>query len=157
LVRKLFSFQGKKRQVRFLSPLEGAELALSALRLLCSPSEEERSDQSGTLPRRAQSIIDVEYRNPLDSTTLARRFNVSREHLSRTFRKETGMTLQSCLTKVRMRAAAELLKQTQLSIQEVAWQCGFKTYSVFYRSFFAYYHASPGAFRAEHPRSTSAR
>ena len=150
LVQKLFSFQGKKRQIRFLSPMDGATLVLSALHMLCSSGKEGASDRSSALIRNVQNILAVEYRQPLNVGILAQRLNVSREHLSRTFSRETGMTLQKCLTHVRMRAAAELLKQPQLTVKEVALQCGYQEYSVFYRNFSSFFHLSPEAFRAGH-------
>ena len=82
-----------------------------------------------------QTVIAAETAERLDAESLARRFRISREHLSRTFREQTGSTLHDYVTRIRLRMAVDLLLQTRLTAKEIAARCGFSEYSIFYRTF----------------------
>lgn len=56
---------------------------------------------------------------------VAQMCSVSAEHMSRTFKKETGFGFSEYLTHVRLQHSEYLLKNTELPITEIASQCGF--------------------------------
>ena len=58
---------------------------------------------------------------------IADHFDCSREHLTRTFRKQTGKTPQQHLTEARVRRARQLLRDTDLPLRQIAEQSGFGT------------------------------
>lgn len=71
--------------------------------------------------------------------------NVSKEHLSREFRKYLNLTPSEFVNMKRMTFAAGLLGEGE-EIQEVCRKCGYRHLSYFYRVFSAYYGCTPGEF-----------
>ena len=65
---------------------------------------------------------------------LAERFFLSKFHLSREFREQTGTTLHRYILQKKLIQAKELILQ-HLSITDVYQQCGFGDYSNFFRAF----------------------
>jgi transcriptional regulator GlxA family with amidase domain len=57
---------------------------------------------------------------------LARVAGMSPRHLTRTFRKATGITLKSFANRVKLEVAGNLLQNPVLTVDEVAARCGFK-------------------------------
>lgn len=72
---------------------------------------------------------------------------VSHEHLSRCFHKETGHTPQQYLTKLRVEHALYLLLNTSLSIHEIAIACGFQNGNYFAKVFKKFLQCSPEEYR----------
>lgn len=66
----------------------------------------------------------------------------------RTFKKATGYTPQKFIEKTKMAKAHELLTKSDISIQELAFQFGYKDYETFSRAFKRYYTFSPGDLKA---------
>lgn len=61
--------------------------------------------------------------------------NLNRSYLSSIFQQSTGMTIQEYLTKFRMTRASELLKITNLTVEQIAESCGYKDALVFSKAF----------------------
>ena len=61
--------------------------------------------------------------------------NMSRSHFQAQFRKYTGKTFTEYLNNVRAQNALKLLRETELSLEEVTSQCGFGSVSNFYLVF----------------------
>ena len=62
---------------------------------------------------------------------LASLCGVSAAHLSRAFRRATGMTIHRCIEDARVRSAQNLLANTDLRLKEVAYRLGFSGASSF--------------------------
>lgn len=74
---------------------------------------------------------------------------ISRKQLFRLFQREIGKTPNAVITALRMEKAEQLLGDPELSIQEIAEQCGYSSYRVFHHRFSQFYGCSPGALRAQ--------
>jgi len=136
LVAKLMAFRNYRNEIQVLSPLEAGTLALDSIGMLCASKENAlRESPRSSLIRDVQTIIATEISERLDAESIARRFRISREHLSRTFREQTGSTLHDYITRVRLRMAVDLLLQTRLTAKEIAAGCGYTEYSALYRAF----------------------
>ncbi len=136
LLARLMGFKTARNEIRVLSPVEAGQLAVEVFGELCSTVENEmRESPRGALIRDVQSIVAAELDGRLDAESLAERFDISREHLSRIFRERTGMTLHGYITRARLRLAVDLLLQTRLTGKEIAARCGCADYSVLYRMF----------------------
>lgn len=136
LVRRLFDYRQYEDEVLMMTPLEGGKLVFDVLHELCSPVEEElRQSPHSALVSDVQNRIAGALSERLDTGELARRFRVSREHLSRVFHEQTGTPLHAYITRARLRLAVNLLLQTRLTVKEVAARCGYTEYSAFYRIF----------------------
>lgn len=65
---------------------------------------------------------------------LAQTFYVSRYHLMRTFKEETGYTIGTYISTKRLQLARKLIRNGT-SITEACYACGFKNYSTFSRAY----------------------
>ncbi len=77
--------------------------------------------------RRARRFIHEHLTESLELADIADAACVSENHLVRLFRKHTGHTPMRYLWHCRVERGAELLRQTGLSISEIAYQVGFST------------------------------
>ena len=66
---------------------------------------------------------------------LARRLDVSPRTLGRRFQRATGMSAQAYLQSLRMASAKDLLRHSNLSVGEIAWQLGIGDVSYFSQLF----------------------
>ena len=73
---------------------------------------------------------------------LAEHFYLSASQFNRVFRQATGAAPWDYITKKRLTAAKELLKNG-VSAQEAAENCGFRDYSVFYRAYTKHFGCTP--------------
>ncbi len=97
-----------------------------------------------------EKAISYIHKNFAQSVTLydvAALCAVSPEHLSRIFKKETGFGFSEFLTHVRLQHAEFLLKNSLLSITEIAHQCGFGDSNYFSQIFKRNYNFTPSAVR----------
>ena len=78
---------------------------------------------------------------------VAARVGVSVRALQRALAKETRC-FRNMLQRARMRAAHRMLVSTDVSIQEVAYACGYLDLSAFYRAFRRHYDSPPADLRA---------
>ncbi len=73
----------------------------------------------------------------------------SPNHLNKLTAAETGLTLEALLRRVRVRAACDLLDNTDAPVSEIAQTCGFSDASHFARVFAREVGATPGEYRAK--------
>ena len=78
---------------------------------------------------------------------LADQSGCSADHLSHVFRQSSGEALVACINRLRMQRATQLLRDTQLSVKEVAWACGFAAPSYFIRVFRQHQGVTPQTWR----------
>ena len=100
--------------------------------------------------QKAVTYIEAEPAADLHLQHLARTLNVSAGYLSTLFHKETGKTVTEYVTDVRMDAAANLLRNTQLQVQTVAQHCGIGDVNYFSKVFKRHFGLTPRQFREEH-------
>lgn len=97
-----------------------------------------------------QAVIDFTAAGFSDNITLAgtaRHFGVTPNYLSALFRRETGMTYNRYLNKLRTDYAKQLLKDTDLPISTVAAECGIPDSNYFARIFRASEGMTPMQYR----------
>jgi AraC-like DNA-binding protein len=129
------------RLLRIILTLAGA--ALGAL-----PPADIGSARRRWIMNQTRALIHQRYHEPLSLDALADALHVSPYHLSHVFSAESGFTLSSYLTGVRMERAAEHLRQGRLSIAEVARAVGFRDPLYFSRVFKSHYGLTPSSFRS---------
>lgn len=76
---------------------------------------------------------------------LAETFYISKYHMMRQFKNETGYTIHRYITEKRIAAAKEKLLEG-MSAAKVSEECGFQDYSTFLRAFQSCVHMTPTAF-----------
>ncbi|WP_375741076.1 GlxA family transcriptional regulator [Pseudomonas boanensis] len=88
---------------------------------------------------------------PLGSRELAELIHVTPRQLERLFRLHLNETPSNFYLGLRLDKARQLLRQSELSVQEIALACGFESSSYFSRSYRARFATSPSQDRHEHP------
>lgn len=87
-------------------------------------------------------------RSDMSLNLLAEEFGLSVSHLSRLFKEQVGTNFMEYLLRVRMEAAAELLKESDRKVGEVAEAVGYHNTYSFIRIFKKHTGMTPGEFRS---------
>ena len=94
------------------------------------------------------AYIKENYREGVRLSDLARKLSVSPEHLSRVFKRDTGLGISEYLSTVRLQMAQQLLLSSPaLSVAKIAELCGFYDSNYFSKKFKEAYGVSPLYFR----------
>jgi AraC family transcriptional regulator len=105
--------------------------------------------------QRAREYVHAHYSENLTLAQVARAAGVHPVYLGQIFRQEFGETLGEYLNRIRVRAAAGLLANSDLPLSAVALDLGFYDQSHFNRVFRQLTGATPGMFRAEYAPTKS--
>ena len=97
--------------------------------------------------RRAESYIWKNYTKKISLDEIAAASGLSAPYFSTIFREEMGKTLFSYLNQLRIEKASGLLRDSVLSIREIAKTCGFEDQSWFSKIFKKHTGLSPGKYR----------
>lgn len=96
---------------------------------------------------KAQEILANRLDASFTITDLARIMNKSSRHLSRLFKDHTGETVQAYREKLRIEHGERLLLHTEMSVKEIAIECGFGNPRQFSRFWGRVKGCAPGEFR----------
>ena len=125
-------------------------LAFSIVKLSSSTPRDLRSLQ------RAREYIHAHFSENLTLARVARAAGVHPVYLGQIFRHEFGETLGEYLNRIRVRAAAAMLANSDLPLSAVAVDLGFYDQSHFTRIFRQLTGTTPGTFRSEYAPHKSA-
>lgn len=100
---------------------------------------------------RAKAILSENLAEPPSLEELGRRVACSHFYLSRTFTRETGLTLSQWLRRARLERAAELLRTRQCNVTEAALTVGYSSLSHFSQAFHEMYGCCPGLYPVKTP------
>ena len=113
----------------------------------CRVTERKTAPGSNNYVQGAVRFIRNNYYRPIKVEQVADYIGIDRSYLYLLFRKETGMSPSEYLVTFRLTRAAELLKLTALSVESVAFSCGYQDALVFSKAFRRKYGISPLKFR----------
>ena len=105
------------------------------------------SEQPPRLVERAAGILTLRFREPLSTSLIAKELQCNPDYLGRLYRKYRRETLTSALLRIRLTHAESLLRDTMLTIAQVAYETGFSDPGYFRQCFFRKYAVSPRAYR----------
>ncbi len=105
------------------------------------------SHQIASRLERVMAHIDLNFRDDLPLADAAQIAGLTPSAFSRFFKKMTRKTFVDYRTFCRVRAACSLLEETDLSIAEIAYDCGFGNLANFNRRFLREKRLTPGQFR----------
>jgi AraC-like DNA-binding protein len=97
--------------------------------------------------RRAREVLSSNLDGSVPLKEVARECRLSVSHFSRAFRRSMGVAPHNWLLIRRVEVAKEKLRNTQLSLSDVALACGFADQSQLTRVFTGMVGVSPGAWR----------
>ena len=90
-----------------------------------TPNQKSNNVSKILYSERAIEYIRSNFKSEITLDHIARMCSVSPEHMSRTFKKQTGFGFLEYLTHIRLQHAEFMLKNTSLPITEIASECGF--------------------------------
>jgi AraC family transcriptional regulator, regulatory protein of adaptative response / methylphosphotriester-DNA alkyltransferase methyltransferase len=106
-------------------------------------------DRRRALFDEAVEMIEREPSSSLDLDTVARSLATSRRQLQRAFAEIGGTTFRSYALEVRMRRAREFLRDTDMSVREIAERVGYRKPPQFCKTFRRQHGQSPSRFRGD--------
>jgi transcriptional regulator GlxA family with amidase domain len=95
----------------------------------------------------AQQWLQSQLSSPVSMPQLAKRFQLSPRTLTRRFKRATGMTPLSFLQSLRIATAKDLLRHSNLTVGDIAWQQGIQDVSYFSQLFRQHSGMSPLQYR----------
>jgi len=97
---------------------------------------------------RLQKIVEAVKSGSLKTIRdVACELNLSTSHVQHLFKIQTGSCLGRSLTEERLRRAAALLVESDLSVKEIAYLVGYKHPSSFIRAFDRFFGQAPSCYR----------
>lgn len=101
---------------------------------------------------RVKEYIENHYSEDITVKGLSQKYAINADYLSTVYRQEMGQTIIKHLTSVRIEKACSLLKETDLSILDVASNVGYKDHQYFHRVFKKITGKTPAEYRSEFKR-----
>ena len=104
-----------------------------------------------------RNFLEGNFRSAINRKTVAARFMLNPDYLTRLFKEYGGMGFSDYLTGLRLKHAAAMLGRRDVPVYEAARQCGFSDTSYFIKVFRRKFGASPSEYRMadnNHPFST---
>ena len=118
------------------------------LRLLLSCRGEAKSTEGeGALITRVTAYLGQNYLTFTGLDELSAHFFVTKSHLCRLFKRETGLSVITYVNAQRLQRATEELRFTRKSIKRIAADCGFHSSVYFCKLFHESFGLSPGEYR----------
>jgi AraC-like DNA-binding protein len=103
-------------------------LSSARVRPICRPADQQRIEA-------ICAYLNEHFEEEIEFTDLSKRFHMEQASLCRFFKRATGRTMTAYLNELRVGAAAQLLLDSDESVLEIAFRCGFGNYSNFNRQF----------------------
>ena len=94
----------------------------------------------------AKDYLDLHYAQCISLDHVAEAIDISSYYLSHVFSEESGFSLFTYLTNLRMEKAANLLRAGKLNVSQVANSVGFNDANYFAKVFRKHYNCSPSQF-----------
>lgn len=141
--------EGIQRLCFLLTLLDQLGRVLEASTTISHLSEMPEGESLGVIVEKCKRYIKVHYQSDISLKTLSSNLGSNATALCRKFKEETGETIFQYLIHLRIEAACKMLLNTQHSISEIAYLCGFNTLPHFNRKFKELMGISPKAFREE--------
>lgn len=121
--------------------------------MLCEAREQRpERDSESVLAARVEAYIDAHFARPIGTNTIAQQLGFNSDYLGRIVRRDRGQTILDLLHRRRLREARTLLRETMLSVKQIAQRCGFN-HPVFLRQLFSRHEGiSPREYRKLYSR-----
>ncbi|WP_079910619.1 AraC family transcriptional regulator [Paenibacillus sp. 32352] len=112
-----------------------------------NPAAETHRDSQKEWIQKSLDYMNTHYCEPIDVHHVAQHVGIHRSYFSKVFTEHLGLTPVKYLIKLRMNKAMELLKETPLTVAEIAYTLHYSDAASFSRSFSLYFGAPPSRFR----------
>lgn len=99
------------------------------------------------LLERILGYIQLNYLSPINLSSIAREFGISKFYLSRFFSQHIGIRLDKYINELRINYANYMLGSSNKQITEIAFECGFETLRTFNRVYKSIASVTPREYR----------
>lgn len=110
-------------------------LAEHGLRDVVSLQRPEPAVRPRSLAERARLVIERDFADRISLNSIAQELAVSKEHLSRIFKKKFSVTVTEYVHQVRIEKARSLIRSGSAGLKQVCYETGYQSYNDFYRNF----------------------
>lgn len=119
---------------RMRSFKEAAEYMKNLVRTVRSNLSGEEKGYS-LIVKNIMTYINTHYAEPITLSSVSASFGISAGYLSRLLRTETGINFVELVSRARIEAAKQLLRDPKYKVNEVGEMVGYKEYAYFYQVF----------------------
>lgn len=147
--RDFFTAGGFDYLVKPVSENELSELLNTLADKLRKKNTEEQKTPKSPSPELNLVLKHIEENLSAKQTleAIGLQFSLNPTYICNLFSKHLNTTFSSYVTALRMEEAGRLLRETTLSVKELAPLCGYTDYFYFCRVFREYYHCTPSGYR----------
>lgn len=150
LLHKVYTeFYGKRRGYLDLIRAYSAEMIIGIFRRLETEDSAGLSERLRLAVRSTVSFLDENFRRHVTLEELSARIFFSKDYLNRIFRELMGMPIGTYLRELRLNEAKRLLRETDLTVSEIAAESGFGDVKALYTVFKRELKMTPGEYRGE--------
>lgn len=129
---------------------------LSDRMLVVSNKLDESTNKEKVSVLKIQRYIEKHLDENISLSDIADRFYVSKEHLSRLFKKEVGVSVQNYITDKKIEYAKSLLRNYKMiTISNIPSMCGYNDLHYFYRIFKKVTGETPVEYRSRYQNNTN--
>ena len=146
LVKQVQSI-GERQEVQEGISTGKQQYIIGLLKECLMQSSQSNNSKGNDLVGRAVQQIHQDYCEGITVNDLAQSLAVSREFLSREFKKNMGTSPYQYIQKYRLNEAHDLLTQSSLSIKEITFRLGYSSTTIFSRQFKQFYQMTPSNLR----------
>jgi AraC-like DNA-binding protein len=143
-----------QRRLLHDKPIIGNTAWLPEPEIALSKEDEGRASSTRHIIEQADEFIQLHLSEPLALGQIAAHCDVSPTHLNRIFNSVLGTSAMRYVSRQRVRAACEMLGETEMSIKEIARLAGFLQVSHFCEVFARMQLISPGRYREQRKNAT---
>lgn len=148
LLSRMASLENALSDVRYGNTIMSTSILLQLLvEIIRSFRQDQAQKPSPVLPKNKRILeivryLDAHLTEDISIDELAEKFYLSRFHLMRRFKEETGTTIHTYLSDRRLLLARDLITQG-LPATEACFQCGFRSYASFSRAYGKLFRSTP--------------
>ncbi|WP_186445949.1 AraC family transcriptional regulator [Paenibacillus cremeus] len=143
-IQELFERETEERELRWQSLLYQL---FEQLQASGKPNRQLKVNSEKDWLQTSIEYLNLHFMENVKIADAAERAGVHRSHFSMVFTKSVGISPLQYIQKLRMDKSAELLKQTKLTITEIALSVGYPDLYTFSRAFTRYFKRTPSHFR----------
>lgn len=107
---------------------------------------EATSTENELLPQKIMEYITEHYHRSITIAELSEVFHISESTIFKSFKKHTGLKVSDYINFTRVMNAERLMRETDLSLTEISYRCGFNNCNYFSSVFKRYKNTTPGKF-----------
>lgn len=136
------------RLVNCESVFQMKEQMSETLRLVCGVVESRKKSRNTALKDEVDAFVNEHYVNQnLSITWIADRFHMNASYLSRFYKEQSGESLVDCINKKRIAEAKRWMKESDLTINDIAERVGYSSSIALIRTFKRYEGITPGKYK----------